>query len=108
MSETAANTKLTLPVQHLKGVGPHKARLLEKLGLRTAADVLFFFPRNYQDFREITPIGDLVTYQQTSIVAEVAEVEATISSTGKHILYVLFKDDTGSVSYTHLTLPTKA
>ncbi len=95
MSETAANAKLTLPVQHLKGVGPHKARLLEKLGLRTAADILFFFPRDYQDFREITPIGELVTDQQTSIVAEVAEVEATQSSTGKHILYVLFKDETG-------------
>ena len=95
MGETTANTKLTLPVQFLKGVGPHKARLLEKLGLRTAADILFFFPRNYQDFREITPIGDLVTDQATSIVAEVAEVEATISSTGKHILYVLFRDDTG-------------
>ena len=95
MGDTAANSKLTLPVQHLKGVGPHKARLLEKLGLRTAADVLFFFPRNYQDFREITSIGELVTDQQTSIVAEVAEVEATTSSTGKHILYVLFSDDTG-------------
>ena len=31
----------------------------------------------------------------TSVLAEVSEVEPTISQTGKHILYVLFKDDTG-------------
>jgi ATP-dependent DNA helicase RecG len=89
--------KLTQPVQFIKGVGPHKAKWLEKLGLKTAADVLFFFPRKYQDFRELTPIGDLESDQNASVLVEVAEVEAIISSTGKPILYVLFKDETGFI-----------
>jgi ATP-dependent DNA helicase RecG len=41
---------LATPVQYLKGVGPERVELMHKLGLKTAADVLFFFPRDYQDF----------------------------------------------------------
>ena len=37
---------LATPVQFLKGVGPQRAELLERLGLHTARDVLFFFPRD--------------------------------------------------------------
>lgn len=87
--------KLTEPLRLIKGVGPHKARMLEKLGLRTAVDVLFYFPRKYQDFREITSVENLETDQPASVLVEVAEVETSMSRTGKSILYVLFKDETG-------------
>ena len=43
---------LLTPVQFLKGVGPARAELLERLGLHTVRDVLFFFPRDYQDFSD--------------------------------------------------------
>lgn len=97
MSTSSALKKLTQPVRFIKGVGAHKAKLLERLGLKTAADVLFFFPRKYQDFREITPVGDLETDQLASLLVEVVEIESAISRTGKHILYVLFKDETDFV-----------
>ena len=38
--EKPAALPLTTPVQYLKGVGPHRAELLERLGLRTARDIL--------------------------------------------------------------------
>ena len=37
--------RLLTPVQFLKGVGPQRAEMLDRLGLRTVRDVLFFFPR---------------------------------------------------------------
>jgi ATP-dependent DNA helicase RecG len=40
---------LSTPVQYLPFVGQHKATFLEKLGLRRVVDLLFFFPRSYQD-----------------------------------------------------------
>ena len=43
---------LATPVQFLKGVGPARAELLERLGLHTVRDVLFFFPRDYQDLSD--------------------------------------------------------
>lgn len=84
-------TQLTQPVQFLKGVGPHRAQLLEKLGLRTAADVLFFFPRSYQDFTELNQIVDLQAEQLASIVGVVDDIDQMISGTGKHILYVMLR-----------------
>ena len=43
---------LATPVQFLKGVGPARAELLDRLGLHTVRDVLFFFPRDYQDLSD--------------------------------------------------------
>ncbi len=43
---------LATPVQYLKGVGPARAELLDRLGLHALRDLLFFFPRDYQDISE--------------------------------------------------------
>ncbi len=83
--------KLTQPIQFLKGVGPHRAQLLEKLGLRTAADLLFFFPRSYQDFTTLHQITELEAEQLASIVGVVEDIDQVISGNGKHVLYVLIK-----------------
>ena len=45
-SPNPPDERLLTPVQFLKRVGPHYAELLERLDLRTVADVLFFFPRD--------------------------------------------------------------
>ena len=37
------------PLQFLKGVGPRKAADLKKAGLNTVEDLLFRFPRRYED-----------------------------------------------------------
>jgi ATP-dependent DNA helicase RecG len=50
---------LETPLQYLKGVGPHRARLLERLGLQTVRDALNHFPRDYQDRRTFVPFHKL-------------------------------------------------
>jgi ATP-dependent DNA helicase RecG len=37
------------PLQYLKGVGPERAKQLEKLGIRNVTDLLLYFPRRYED-----------------------------------------------------------
>ena len=81
----------TQPVQFLSGVGPHRAVLLEKLGLRTAADLLFFFPRTYDDFTQLDQINSLETDQAANVMGVVADIDQTISGSGKHILYILIR-----------------
>jgi RecG-like helicase len=51
--------RLATQVQYLKGVGPRRAEMLERLGLRTVADLLFFFPRDYEDHTDRRSIADL-------------------------------------------------
>ena len=47
---------LATPVQFLKGVGPQRAALLERLGLHVARALLLFFPRSYQDLSAFRPL----------------------------------------------------
>lgn len=45
--------------QFLKGVGPERYRLLEKLGVRTLEDMMHLFPRRYEDRSETASIAAL-------------------------------------------------
>ena len=50
---------LQLPVNRLKDVGSIRAPLLQKIGLYRAVDLLFYFPRSYQDLTDVRDLGDL-------------------------------------------------
>ncbi len=51
---------LTSPVRYLKGVGEVRSILLERLGISTVEDLIYFFPRRYEDRRQVTALKDLV------------------------------------------------
>ncbi len=38
-------------IQYIKGIGPGRAELLKKLGLETVDDLLFYFPKKWEDRR---------------------------------------------------------
>ena len=42
-------------IQYLKGIGPAKAKLFERLEIFSVADLLHYYPRTYQDRRENAP-----------------------------------------------------
>ena len=85
---------LTTPVQYLKGVGPKRAELLARLELKTARDVLFFFPRDYQDMSELRSIDRLEPNQPVSVCGVVEEIELRNTGPGKSTLGVLIRQDT--------------
>src|SRR5690348_4997394 len=88
---------LATPVQFLKGVGPQRAELLERLGLRTARDVVFFFPRDYQDLTELARVADLVEGNLTRLRGTVEEVDQRVSNSGNIMLGVLLAAEQGRV-----------
>lgn len=92
MSTTASQPLLT-PVDRLPGVGSPLAKLFERLGLRTAADLLFNFPRRYEDYTELTELAQLQVGVTCSVVANVREVDQRVSASGKHVQYVLLEQN---------------
>lgn len=46
-------------IQYLKGIGPAKAKLFERLDISSVADLLHYYPRTYQDRRENAPNSGL-------------------------------------------------
>ena len=63
-----------MPVQYLKGVGPRRARLLHRLGIRTVRDLLYFPPRRYLDRRQILPIRRLRPGQEATVRGRIVNV----------------------------------
>ncbi|MFA5138545.1 MAG: ATP-dependent DNA helicase RecG [Elusimicrobiota bacterium] len=48
-------TLLSSPVQYIKGVGPKRAERLARLGIHTLRDLLFHFPRAWENRRPAAP-----------------------------------------------------
>jgi len=86
---------LATPVEFIKGVGPCPARLLRRLGLHFARDVLFFFPRAYEDLSDVRDVPDLEEGRLQSVRGVVEEIEQRSTASGGCVLGVLVKCPTG-------------
>ena len=64
---------LRSPVQYLKGVGTQRAEILNRIGLRKVADLLFYFPRDYQDMTERREIDQLEEGNQLQTIVGTIE-----------------------------------
>ena len=63
---------LKTAVTEYPGVGPARGRALQKLGLNTAEDLLRFFPRGYEDRREVCSIDQALPGAPVCVEATVA------------------------------------
>lgn len=83
--------RLATPVEFVRGVGPQRAELLHRLDVRTASDLVFYFPRDYQDLTDRREIADLEEDLVQTIRGEVVEVDAQSSGFGKSRVGVLVR-----------------
>lgn len=88
-SELTPAERLALPLESLRGVGYDRAVLLRKLRLRTVRDLLYFFPRSYQDYRNLADIAKLQPDMVQSVRGTVAEIAERTTQRGARILGVL-------------------
>ncbi len=58
---------LDTSVQYLKGVGPKLAQVFASRGIESARDLLYFFPRKYEDRSKLSPLKDLAEGQTASV-----------------------------------------
>lgn len=95
MSNAGAPTPKDLfrPLEFVAGVGPERARLLEKLGLRSVGDVLFYFPRSYEDLTTTAKILNLVEGQEATVVGIVTQVDRQVTRAGKVIVGILIEQE---------------
>lgn len=84
---------LRTPVQFLKGVGPERAKSLERKNLRTSKDLLFFFPRDYYDASELRAVHQLVENQPASVRGVVEEIDLRNTGPGRSWLGVLLRQE---------------
>ncbi len=88
-------TDLQQSVQFLKGVGSARAELLAKLGINTIADLLFHFPRYYDDLTDVRGIDHLSAGQLQTVHGEIVEMESRERNDGRPVLSIVIADPKG-------------
>ncbi|MFO7899348.1 MAG: ATP-dependent DNA helicase RecG [Planctomycetota bacterium] len=84
-------------VQYVRGVGPKREELLERLGVRTVRDLLYFFPRRYHDRANLVPIEEVEPDSRAMVLGDVVKVQLYRRGRGKGILTVRIRDRTGEM-----------
>jgi ATP-dependent DNA helicase RecG len=89
---------LQTPLAGLSKVGKKTEKLLAKLGLITADDLLYYFPFRYEDFRKTVPIAELRVGEMVTVKARVELIGTKRSfKSKKMITECLVSDDSGSL-----------
>lgn len=97
MKEYKSN-KLQDSIQYVKGVGPKVAEILSKIGIKKINDILYYFPRSYDDRRNIPKIKELVIGDKQKCLGIIKKVTAQKTRNRKSIVNAVVEDDTGSVN----------
>ncbi len=91
---------LNAPVEKVKGVGPKMATLLNKLGIFTINDLLFFLPRRYDDYTQLACINHLRENQMATVIGTVRYTEVRAGRTGRKDFYMTIDDGTATMGVT--------
>lgn len=84
-------------VQYIKGVGPNRAALLQKLGINTLEDLITYYPREYEDRSKPKMIATLSDGEETLIEAMVVSRMSEQKVRKNMTIYKLIvRDETGT------------
>ena len=96
-------------IQFVKGIGPKKAKLLEKLHIRTLRDALETYPRDYEDRTHITPIAKIDMEDKYAVRAVVGtEPKVNRIRKGLTLVKCTIYDETGTLNVTYFNNPYAA
>ena len=86
---------LNKDIQYVKGIGPKKASKLNKLGIFTINDLIYYFPRQYEDRNKLKKICQLEDKEKATIRAIISSIETSTPRKGLSITKLSVRDETG-------------
>lgn len=85
-------------VRFLKGVGPEKEKILERLGLRTLEDLLHWFPRRHEARLPVKKIKELTGLDKECVSGRIAGGGAMRFGRGLAVFKALIRDGSENLS----------
>ena len=87
-------------------MGARHAETLTKLGMQTLGDMLYYFPRRYDDYSQLKPIKDLFYSEQVTVIGTIQSVHSRPIRGGKaSIIEVVISDGTGGLRLSFFNQP---
>ncbi len=104
---TVTNLKLDSSLSEIKGVGQVLVKNFDSIGILTIRDLLFYFPRRYDDYSNVVKIVNLRP-GLVSIEVIINQISGRYLRRGLHITEALVSDSTGSIKLIWFNQPYRA
>ena len=93
-------------VKYIKGVGPNRVKVLNKLGINSLKDLITYFPRAYEDRSQIKSICDIQDGEKATIEATVVQgVTTRMLMRRRSIAKAIISDGTENILVTWFNQP---
>ena len=93
-------------VKYVKGVGPNRVKLLNKLNIYTLKDLITYYPRNYEDRSVITKLSNVKDGEKYTIeVTALTDVNVRYINRNRSFQKLLVKDETDNCIITWFNQP---
>lgn len=99
--------KLDDSVANIQGIGDVLTKKLLNIGIRSASDLINYYPRKYNDFSQVSPISDLRPGIVT-VKGKFNQISGRYVRRGMHITEAILSDNTGSVRVIWFNQPYRA
>ncbi|MBN2303549.1 MAG: ATP-dependent DNA helicase RecG [Anaerolineae bacterium] len=97
--------ELQAPTTTLHRVGDKMAEKLSKLGIETVSDMLFTFPRRYDDYTQMKPLSQLKPGEIVTVAAAVRSVDRKVGRGNRPYLLVVLDDETALLQVAFFNQP---
>lgn len=89
-----------IPIRYIKGIGPKRAEAFAKCAIRSAEDLLYYFPRRYEDRTKFTTISGLQEgqFQTIKALVLVSSERRSFHRRGFSITEAIVEDATGRLT----------
>lgn len=85
-------------IEEIPHVGKVYGKKLKTMGIRTLADLIYYFPREYKDFSKISKIKDIKINEKACVEGKIISIEQSRTWVKKMIITTaLIQDDTGVI-----------
>ena len=93
------------PVTSLKGIGDKTAGLFARLGVQTVEDLLHYYPRAYDTFREPQPISELLPETMAAVSGMLTKTADVVKFGHLQVTTVTVRDISGILTLTWYNMP---
>ncbi len=99
--EAPGNIGINAPLTVIPGIGPGHARTLANLGLDNLGDLLYYFPRRYDDYSKLKQISKVSYGEELTLLGTIEYISSRPFRSGNQkITEAVLSDGTGSIRLT--------
>lgn len=91
------NNPLKQPIRYIKGVGPYISKLFAKRDVYSIEDLLFYFPRTYEDRRKIKKMSSIKPGDKETVLGQVV-LCGKVQTRSSSVFRVMISDESSSIS----------